>query len=216
MTTLPTAPPTTPAELQADTLVAEIERQVAQRRRELLKVGRAEVAEIRERAREKARRQMRRAIDEMRATQRQRTRQVQAELETAQRRQASQRAIDLLGATLPRLAEALARRWNEPAARARWIDAQIDQARERLVAHDWVVRHPAGWSDAELDALRAALQAHGVAAVELQADAGIEIGLVIDAGGARLDSTPAALLADPGRVASALLAAVGLGAEPSR
>jgi len=204
------------AQLQADALADEIQRRVAAQRRELLDAAAREADEIRARARVKARRQMRRAIGELRAAGRQRTQQLLAALETAARQQASQRALDALAAAWPRLSDALARRWNDADARSRWLNAQLALARSRLPAARWVLRHPAKWSAAERDALRALLEARGVTDARMQADDRVGVGLVIEADGARLDSTPQALLADRGFVEAALLAALESGPTGAR
>ena len=77
------------------------------------------------------------------------------------------------------------------------------------------MRHPAGADAARAKALREALAAHQVADAALHADAGIDAGLVIEAGGARLDGTPAALLAIRAEVEAALLAEIAR-ATPGR
>ena len=71
-----------------------------------------------------------------------------------------------------------------------------------------MLRHPAGWTDAERDALRVLLAARGVSGATLEADPSLQVGLVIEADGVRLDSTPRALLADRDFVEAALLAAL--------
>jgi hypothetical protein len=198
---------TVAADMQAQALIAEIERQAAVQRQQLLDIAAREGDDIRQRARIKARRQMHRAVDELRITERQRTQQVRAELETAARAQASMRQRELLAAAWPRLVDAIERRWHEPVARAQWIDEQIALAHSRLPALGWVLRHPASCDDGQIAALRERLRAHGLNDVTLQAEAGQRAGLVIVADGARLDSTPPALLADRARAEAALLAA---------
>ena len=194
------------ARLQADALVQEIRQKVTEQQRKLLDDAALEAEQIRRRARVKARRQLRRAIQEMRATDAQQTLQVRAELETATRRQASVRALQALAAAWPRLGRAIEQRWGDKAARSRWLAAQIAMARSRLPATGWVLSHPAAWSDAERSALTDLLRTEGVADATLRADPNLRIGLVIEAGGVRLDSRPRALLADRARVESALLA----------
>ena len=196
----------TRAGLQADALVQEIGQKVAEQQRTLLDDAAREAEQIRHRAHVKARRQLRRAIQEMRVNERQHTLQVRAELDTATRRQASARALEALAAAWPRLSRAIERRWGDKAARSRWLAAQIAMARSRLPATGWVLSHPAAWSDAERSALSALLRGAGVADATLRGDADLHIGLVIEAGGVRLDSTPRALLTDRSRVESALLA----------
>ena len=56
--------------------------------------------------------------------------------------------------------------------------------------------------------VRDALAALGVAEARLQPDANLDAGLVVEAGGARLDGTPAALLAVRSEVEAELLAEI--------
>jgi hypothetical protein len=198
--------PSLDAHAQADALIAEIERQAALQRQELLDSAAREGEQIRRQARLKARRQVQRAIDELRSAERQRTQQLRAELDTAARQEASLRQRELLAAAWPRLIEAIERRWHDSASRRRWLELQIAAASARLPARGWVLQHPASWGEAEITALRECLRAEGVADATLRAQAGQPIGLVIEADGARLDSTPPALLADRARVEAALLA----------
>ena len=81
--------------------------------------------------------------------------------------------------------------------RAQWLAAQIALARARLPATDWVLSHPAQWNDAEVAALRELLRAEGVAAATLCPDAALRVGLVIEADGVRLDSTPRGAVVRP-------------------
>jgi len=152
---------------------------------------------------------LRRAVAELRAIERERMQQVRAELETAARRQSSARALGALAAAWPKLGAALADRWDDADARKLWVDAQLSLAQARLPPAGWVLRHPACWLDADCDALRARLTAHGVADARLVADEALTVGLVVEVDGARLDSTPQALLADRPYVEAALLAALG-------
>jgi hypothetical protein len=199
------------AEHQADALIEEIERKVdggcAAIRAEALRDAEA----LRLRSREKARRQLQRALDEMRATTRRRTTQALAEQETARSQRAAARAALWLTQAWPALGEAIERRWSDRHARAQWIAAQIAQAGARLGGRHWTVRHPAAWSEAEVDALRSALAGSAAAGSTLYGDATHAIGLVIEADGARLDSRPAALLADRAAVHARLLAAIVTG-----
>jgi hypothetical protein len=201
-----------PVELQADALVDDIERKVAQTCRELREAAGREADAVRQRARLRARRQMRRAIQDMRAVADQRLQQARAELETEARQLARTRATAALSAAWPQLAAAIEQRWREPAARAAWIDAQIGLARTRLGPKDWTVRHPGARSEGENGALQvelqAALHARGIVGAVLQPDAGSSAGLIIEVGRARLDSTARALLADRSAVEAALLAAL--------
>lgn len=203
----------TPAAQQADALVAEIERQVQARRAALLEAAARDAAAIRDAARAQARRQCADAVAALRAHERARTQALRAELETAARRQAAQAAAATIAQAWPRLTDALQRRWADAAARAAWIDGQLALARQRLRGSAWRVRHPAGFGVDDVAALRERLAAHGAADATLTADPSLPAGLVIEAGGARLDGSPAALCVDRGRLEAALLSA--LAAQPA-
>ncbi len=191
---------------QADALVQQIERQVAEECAALRTDAARQAAAIRQGARSQTRVHLRRAIADLRATQQQRTQQTAAELETAGRQQASVRARRTLAQAWPALTAAIVARWQDPAARSAWVAAQLGLAAARLPLEGWVVRHPAGWSPAEAAALQTALRQRGAVTPTLLPDESLHAGLVIEVGGARLDSRPAALLADRQRVEAALLA----------
>ena len=193
---------------QADVLVAEIREEVARERSRILDDAAREADAIRGRARDKARRQMRRAVAEMRESGERRLAQVVAEIETARRREASMRAREALDAAWPLLRGAIERRWADDASAAAWIRAQVELAHARLRAPRWAVRHPANADAARMTTLRDVLAALGVAEARLQPDADLDAGLVVEAGGARLDGTPAALLAVRSEVEAALLAEI--------
>jgi hypothetical protein len=197
-----------PVDLQAQALIDDIGRQVALQRQALLDTAERDARQTRQRAQAKARERLRSAIAGMRSAERVRTQQVLAEIETANRRQASARSQHALSLAWPRLAEAIEARWNDPASRGDWIAAQLAVASARLPAAGWTVRHPDTWSAADAAALRSALQRHGITDAPLLADASLRAGFVIEVGGARLDSTPQALLADRPQVEAALLAAL--------
>lgn len=193
---------------QADALVGEIRNEVARERRRILDDAEREADAIRGRARDKARRQMRRAIEEMREAGLRRLAQVSAELETARRHDDSVRALETLAIAWPLMDGALSRRWSDHESARTWMVAQIALARARLGTRGWVVRHPDGANAVLVAALREALAAHSVVDAALRADAGVDAGLVIDVGGARLDGTPRALLAVRPEVEAALLAEI--------
>jgi len=200
-------PPPSPAS-QADALVGEIRSEVERERRRILDEAAREADAIRDRARDKARRQTRRAFEDMRESGRRRLAQVRAELETSRRHDESVRALETLAVAWPRLRDALAHRWGDETSGATWMREQVALALSRLGPRGWVVRHPAGADASRVAALRDMLAAQGVADAALRADTGLDAGLVIEAGGARLDGTPQALLAVGTAVEAALLAEV--------
>lgn len=195
-----------PSALQADALCAEIERLAQARRDALLDAAARDAARLRAEARDDARRQCRQALAAMRASERGRTRDLQAALETAARQQAARQAAHALALAWPQLDDALSQRWALPAARQAWVDATLALARRRLRGDAWQVAHPADFGAEASAALRAALARHGAGAATLSADAALVAGLVVQAGGARLDSSPPALCADRARVEAELLA----------
>lgn len=203
-----TAKPASPAMQSADALLQAIEQQVVAERHAVLDAAAREAEAIRRRAHDKARRQLRRAVAEMRATEREQVQRVRAELETATRLQASAQDAASLARAWPRLEAALQQRWQDAQARVAWIAALLEQGRARLPASGWHVRHPAGWGEEERAALRAQLQAQDVSDLTLQSDDRLTAGLVIEVGGARLDGTPSAMLADRPRAEAVLLAAL--------
>jgi hypothetical protein len=196
---------------QADTLVAEIRARSAAEGRVLRDAADAEARAILRSAREKAQRQLARTRVELVAARRRRLAQVAAELDSARRQRESARALHLLADVWPRLATDLARRWRDIPARQRWIAAVLDAASARLLARDWSVRHPHDLDAAGCADLRAQLARRGVAQASLVADASVSVGLVVESGGARLDGTANALLADRTSVEAALLGAVATG-----
>ena len=151
---------------------------------------------------------MRRAVEEMRESGQRRLAQVRAELEIALRHDDSVRSLEVLATAWPLLRAALARRWDDDAAAATWMRAQLADARARLGSRGWLVRHPASASAARIAALREALASQGAIEPSLRADPGLDAGLVVEVGGARLDATPDALLAIRPAVEAALLAEV--------
>lgn len=210
-----TAASATPAVAQADALVAEIDRLAAERVHALEAAARDDVADIRRRARVKARRQQRRAIARMRVRQRERIALERAALETEARRRESAGALAALAAAWPMLIDAIAGRWRDALARRCWIEAAIARAASCLRSRAWRIRHAPTWNDDDRAVLERALRAHGIEPVAIDGDATLDAGLVVEADGASLDATPAALLADRAGIEAALLAAIAAEVQAS-
>jgi vacuolar-type H+-ATPase subunit E/Vma4 len=195
-------------QLQADTLIAEIQKKAVQSANDATDAAAREAQAILQSARDKARRQLQRARADLRQMRLRRLAQVKAELETTSRRRASARTHQLLARAWPLLETALERRWRATQGRERWIAALLDEAVARLAAGAWVVRHPADLDPAARSHLRAALDQRGGALATLVADAALRAGLIVEIAGVRLDATPRALLADRYAVEAALLALI--------
>lgn len=192
----------TPASLQAQALQQALQQQAEARCRALLDAAAGEAAAIRARAHEKAGQQLRRATAELRAAARAGLRQAEAEVESARRQAQTRQARQALDEAWPQLPEALRRRWQEPAARAAWIAALVELARARLHGSTLRVRHPPAteppaWPGTSLEGVP---------------DPALEAGLVIEADGAWVDGSPAALLADRAQVEAMLRAQLEAGA----
>jgi hypothetical protein len=191
-----------PAQLQADALVAEIERQRDVQVKALLAAADTDAQALTAQAQDKARRERQRAAATLRNDARHQLRQLQASLEGEARRAASDQARQALARALPRLAPALAARWRDGPARQGWCTATADMAAARLQPGARTLRHPAEMPADEVAALASALQA------QAEADPTLDAGLHVSADGAWVDATPAALLADADRVAALLRAAL--------
>lgn len=191
-----------PSRLQAEALVAEIERQRDAQLAALREAADTDARALTAQAHDKARRERRRAAATLRDDARHQLRQLQAGLEVDARRAASDQARQALSRALPRLAPALAARWQDAAARQAWCAAAVAVAAARLQPGARTLRHPADLPADVLAWLASALQAR------TEADPALDAGLHVGADGAWVDATPVALLADADRVAALLRAAL--------
>jgi hypothetical protein len=129
-----------------------------------------------------------------------------AERATAERRRGEQADSRFIATAWPRLRAHLIERWADARSRVLWVETALSQALQRLPRGSWTIRHAGGWPEAERSAALARLHAAGVDAPALHADAEIEAGLVIAAGGGLLDMSVAGLLCDRARIEGRLLA----------
>jgi hypothetical protein len=164
------------------------------RRAELLAVAHAD-----------ARTRMREAFAEERTRAAERIGAARARLATRRRLHDQQHAAALLAAGLARLPDVLRSVWRDAAARARWIDTVIDTALPVLPASGWRIAHALDWAAAERDALAARLASSLAAPPEFVADAAIDAGMRVAAGGNVIDGTRAGLCADRAAIGAELL-----------
>jgi len=129
----------------------------------------------------------------------------QAELQTQRRLHAQRRIEALLALGWQRLPEVLRARWQDPARRAAWIERAIIAGRSVLPAGEWHVFHGDGWPEAERTALSQRLLEERGADPTFVADARIEAGLRVAAGGNVVDVTLAGLLADRDEIGGRLI-----------
>ena len=109
----------------------------------------------------------------------------------------------MVQAVIDRLPAALVQRWKSPSHRSQWIQAALNNAARRLGNGSWLIRFAPG---AEDDELPGEFDGTGI---QWTPDPGLQAGLVIEKGGARLDASIKGLLADTSRVQSHVLALLG-------
>lgn len=150
-----------------------------------------------------------RQLQELRHHRDRETARAQAELATARRghQQRCDRILVESGGAL--LHAALRARWQDAGARRRWVEGLLNQARALLPRGPWRIAHPGDWPATERAALAELLTRELGAAPELGADRNVTGGLRLCAGGACLDGTIEALLADRRAVEAMLLAEIG-------
>jgi len=132
-----------------------------------------------------------------------------ARLRTEHRLNDQERLAHLLKLGWQLLPAALLERWQDPGRRRKWVEQAFDVAHRMLPHEMWSVRVAPGWPSAEREqALLAMANRLGYTpgcseAPELQA------GLLISAGGNRLDATLGGLLADRAAIEARLLDYLG-------
>lgn len=104
-----------------------------------------------------------------------------------------------------RLPDELARRWRDPAARARWAESVLVHAAALLAAGPWEVRHPPDWPAVEGERAARALAPELRGAIRFTPDPAIRGGLRVHAGHNVVDGSVAGLLSERGAIAARLL-----------
>lgn len=187
-------------------LLDEIEQQVNAECRAILTAGEEEAKAIVAAAHASARARMRDAILAMRREGSRRLRQAKAQRSTRERMSVEARMADVLKRATPRLADAVAQRWQSGKSRRLWIEAAARLARARLVESDWIVEHPPQWNDEDGRAFVSAAGAANANTIRFEVGPGLIAGLRVRARGAVLDATPESFLGDRPVVEAMLLA----------
>lgn len=104
------------------------------------------------------------------------------------------------------LRERILQRWREAASRRLWVDCLVEQASAMLVDRHWHIEHPGDWPAGERAELEARLGRALGCAPTFAAGPGIEAGLRIIAGAARVDATLEGLLRARTRLEALMLA----------
>lgn len=128
-----------------------------------------------------------------------------ARFEAEQRQVAQRRAGRALAAAEAQLPDALRAVWANPAKRRQWLEQALASAAPTLPGGTWRIRHAPDLGADDKAWLQQRLGELGLTDPSLEADAGITAGFEIRAGAARLEATPAGLLADRAWVFGRLL-----------
>ena len=173
----------------------------------------AQAAELLARARRQSRERAHEALAEERRRAKAALEAAQAELATQRRVHAQRRLEALLAQGWQRLPAVLRARWQHADARAAWVRVVLDRARAHLPVGVWTLSTAADWpSEERARCLQPLAQALG-ATPQWQADARIEAGLRVAAGGNVIDGTLAGLLADREEIGGCLVGLLGADEE---
>jgi hypothetical protein len=186
-------------------LLALVEQYRQARCAELLAPAREQSRCLLRHARSEGRRRVRTAIGEARQRLAAEIGATQARLATEQRLSEQRRAVQVLRQAWSALRDELLARWQETAARGRWIDAHLARALATLPRERWRIEFASGWPEAERGAFSARLAAAGIADASWQAREDIDAGVRIRAGNNVVDATIDGLLADRASLEGRLL-----------
>lgn len=195
-------------------LLDVVDRDSQVRCEEILGAARAEAAALRADAMAEGRRRLRAALRAERAAAEARMAAARAQLEAEQRRAAQRRAGLAVAAAEALLPAALQAVWDDPRRRRQWLQQAIRRAAQSLPRDAWCIRHAPNLGDADRAWLRQRLDELGVSDTSFEAATGIGAGIEIHAGAARLEATPAGLLADRAWVYGRLLQLLEDAAKP--
>ena len=171
----------------------------------ILAEARARAATLVAAARAESRARMREAFSEQRRRAHDRVVAARAKLGTRRRLHDQQRAVMLLDLGWQRLPDALRARWRHQSMRRAWIDAVVAAALRVLPHVSWRVAHDPGWPADEQQGVAERIASELAGAPSFVADARIEAGLRIAAGGNVIDATLGGLLADRAEVGAKLM-----------
>ena len=187
--------------------------EVVQRRRveqcsRVLEQARNQARQIIRNAYQEARNRARQDILDLREQIRAERASAQAREQTRQRHARQQVDRELVEATWQPLQDALLQRWQQPAARRKWIVALIRQASRTLIDSHWNIEYPPDWPVPECNDLKAKLSNDIDCFPNFEARPTIAAGLCICAGGACVDGTLEGLLHGRSHIEALLLAAI--------
>ncbi len=199
------------------TLLDVVDRDSKARCAEILGDAQAQAETLRAAAMREGRQRLRAALQAERARAAARIAAARAQLQAEQRR-AQQRQAGLAVTTAEALLpEALQAVWKNPPRRRQWLEQALVRAAQSLPRDAWRIRHASDLGAGDKAWLQQKLGELGLAGASFEVDAGIAAGIEIQAGAARLEATPAGLLADRTWVCGRLLRLLeGAPAGPSQ
>jgi hypothetical protein len=157
-------------------------------------------------ARTEVRNKVRNAVVQERARMDLGMRQATARADIELRRQEQEKARELLEEMWAVIADALERRWQEPALRRAWIDAAMGQAGALLSGRAWLIEGGTDWTEQERGELTDRARGRGAGTVEWSLHAAMPAGLKIRAGRVCVDATVPGLLTQRDAIEAAFLA----------
>jgi hypothetical protein len=200
-----TAPPTL-LEARVEALREFLHSEQQHQSQELLDRGRQRAAEILRGARRAARVRMRETVKHERARMTEAVAKAHAAQQTERRERRLALLRSILGEAWHVLPQALERRWREPEQRMQWCLTAVDLARKYLQDETWQVNAAAGLDEEERQRIVLRRSRDASAKTIVTEVGALRAGLVIMAGGARLDASIAGLLCDRPRIEALLIA----------
>lgn len=153
-----------------------------------------------------ARERLRKVLTEARERARQRVAAAIAQRQTRERLAQQNSASEFLTQALQRLPMTLQQRWQQPQARARWVQMALMQAQQSLPAADWRVEHADGLRTGDVAAHAA--DTGSAASLSFQLNPQLIAGLRIFGNGNCIDASLPGLLSDRENLAAAMLQAL--------
>jgi hypothetical protein len=190
----------------ADALLQQVTQDRDRRCAQVRAAAMSQAQQIVRTARTQARQSVHNAVTQERGRMDFGLRQATARADIEVRREEQQVSQVLLGNMWAGIADALARRWQEPAPRRAWLAAALGQAGGLLGGRPWLIESGAEWTQQERGELLERARSSGAATVTFALRAGMPAGLTIRSDRVSVDATVPGLLAQRAAIEAAFLA----------
>lgn len=194
-------------EMQAENLLATLERQQATRCQEISHTARERARQLLKAARRQSRERMRQAVAQERQRIDSALLQAQGRMRTRERRHLQQHCQDLLKDAWPLLEARMRARWKDSDQRRAWCEMLLADAMAIFGTAPLSIEHPPGLREDDRAWMTQVLRKAGCGDVTFKVDESIAAGLRIRTPQACLDGTLEGLLGDHREVEAILLAA---------